>query len=162
MVQIRPATETDAAAMAEVHHSAVHGIATEHYDHAVLDAWSPAVIPERVALFRDTVKRGEEMMIVAELDGRVMGFGSIVPAANELRAVYVAAAHASHGVGSSILAELERLARAAGCPELHMDASLNAEVFYRNRGYVPTGRADHGTRSGGSMPAVQMRKLLTR
>jgi len=70
-----------------------------------------------------------ELVLVAEINGKVTGFGSIVPDSNELRAVYVHPDFGRKGIGGRILSELESLAREHELPELEMDASLNAEDF---------------------------------
>jgi putative acetyltransferase len=92
--------------------------------------------------------------------GRIAGFGAIVGANNELRAMYVAAAFGRRGVGSALLRELERLAKERGCGELHMHSSLTAAPFYVQHGYQDLGRADHTLSSGEKMACVRMRKVF--
>src|SRR4051812_40818689 len=46
---------------------------------------------------------------------------------NELRAVYVAAKFGGQGVGTAILAALEKIAKSRGCTKLAMVSSLTAE-----------------------------------
>ena len=85
----------------------------------------------------------------------------IVPTLNELRALYVDAQVAHRGVGSAILVELEALAVSAGCSELQMHASVNAEGFYRRYGYVSRERGVHKLVGGLEMPSVRMSKSLS-
>jgi putative acetyltransferase len=92
--------------------------------------------------------------------GQIIGFGSIVPANSELRAVYVDAAHGGQGVGRALLARLEELARDAGVAELRMDASINAVPFYEVNGFTSLERGEHVMSSGGRMACVRMRKAL--
>ena len=99
-------------------------------------------------------------MIVARTADQIVAFGSIEPASGELRALYVAPAHGRHGIAARILAALETRARRRGLTELHMNASLNAEAFYRRHGYAALGRGEHTLPSGGTMICVRMRKTL--
>jgi putative acetyltransferase len=162
--QLRPARPDDASAILEAHRSAVRQIAASAYSPAVIDEWAPAVIiRERVDSFRSWIERGEELIVVAMTPaGEIIGFGSIVPANSELRAVYVHAAHGGQGVGRALLARLEEMARVAGLAELHMDASINAVRFYEANGFISLERGEHPMPSGARMPCVRMRKALPR
>jgi hypothetical protein len=48
-----------------------------------------------------------------------------------------------------------------GAVELQMDASVNAEAFYRRAGYDVVERGTHRLRSGLQMACVKMSKRLT-
>jgi putative acetyltransferase len=101
-----------------------------------------------------------ETTVVAEMDGKIVGFGTIVESNNELRALYVSANFGRQGVGSALLRELEKLAKERGCGELHLDSSLTAAPFYANHGYEETGQGEHTLSSGNKMACVKMRKAL--
>jgi putative acetyltransferase len=160
--ELRPGRPDDALAILEVQRSAIRQTAVSAYSAAIIDEWAPAVIDrERVETFRRWIERGEEMIVVAvEAAGQIIGFGSIVPANSELRAVYVAAAYGGQGVGGALLARLEELARDAGLAELRMDASINAVPFYEAHGFISLERGEHPMPSGGRMACVRMRKSL--
>jgi putative acetyltransferase len=100
------------------------------------------------------------LLLVAEIDGGIVGFGSIAPNGSELRAVYVLPDFGREGIGGQILAALESLARRRALAELTLDASLNAESFYRNHGYAVVESGVHALRSGARMRCVKMRKTL--
>ncbi|SEK35095.1 Acetyltransferase, GNAT family [Stigmatella aurantiaca] len=76
-------------------------------------------------------------VLVAEWEDELVGFGQLDPVRGELEALYVAPETVGHGVGSALLSALEALAWGAQARTLNLDASLNAESFYRARGYVP-------------------------
>ena len=160
--QLRPGRPHDALAILEVQRSAIRQTAVSAYNPAIIDEWAPAVIVrERVETFQRWIERGKELIVVAtDSDGKIIGFGSIVPANSELRAVYVAAACSGHGVGRALLARLEELARDAGLTELRMDASINAVPFYEANGFISLERGEHVMSSGGRMACVRMRKAL--
>jgi N-acetylglutamate synthase-like GNAT family acetyltransferase len=124
-------------------------------------AWAASLDPDNVRWMADITASRSELILVAEIDGRVAGFGSIVPKNRELRAVYVHPEHGRVGIGGRILAELETLARKHGMSELAMDASLNAEDFYAKRGFAVVEKGEHVLRGGARMSCVKMRKALT-
>jgi putative acetyltransferase len=160
-VRIRPAFEVDAEAMSHIHFEAVHRTAAPFYPNEVIDEWSPVPDALRIDQFRRAICGGEELFLAAEHDrGDVVGFGSIVPSAAELRAVYVHPDAGRSGIGSAILEGLERLAIENGVFALRMDASVNAEAFYLRHGYELVERSSHQLGRGPRMACVKMRKFL--
>ena len=59
------------------------------------------------------------------------------------------------------LEQLEQAAVDLSLPQLELEASLNAEAFYRRHGYEVVERALHRLASGHDMASVKMRKSLT-
>lgn len=159
-VSVRPATVEDAESIVRAHYSAVHKTAARDYPQDILDEWSPAVTAERIGKFESLVRDNpeNEVIVVAEIDGKVIGFGSIVPAKNELRAVYVSGDAGSSGAGRAIVEYLELQARKLNVTELNLDSSINAEAFYAKLGYEAIGKGKHPMRSGRLMDCVRMRK----
>ena len=155
---VRPAREEDARALLEVHRDAVHRLAAADYPAAVTAEWSPPVDPARVAAFLRNPDG--EVRLAAELEGRIVGFGALVPAEAELRACYVAARAARRGVGRALVGAIEAIARAEGLQRLTLDSSLTAVGFYRRLGYAVVAEGTHRLRSGGLMACVAMRKEL--
>lgn len=159
-LSIRPARLADALAIAHVHHGAVHGLAAAHYPPELLEQWARPVERARAErMFSEAAAEGA-VQLVAELEGAIVGFANVVPAAGEIAACYVAPAAARRGVGSRLLAEMEAIARRAGGTHLALRASLNATDFYRAHGYIETGRGEHRLAGGAPMAAVFMRKTL--
>lgn len=72
-------------------------------------------------------------MWVAEKGGRVVGFASFL--GEELRALFVHPRDAGRGVGSALLAVVERQAARRSLRAIFCLASLNALSFYRARGF---------------------------
>jgi len=164
MINLRPATISDAEALVRVHHAAVQGPAPSmFYTQNILQSWSPSPTDQyRVNQLRKAIENSEELLVVAESgkNAVIVGFGSIVPSQQELRAVYVDPAFGRQDVGSKILANLEELALLHGTDKLHLDASLNAERFYCRHGYSVIERASHQLNSGILMDCVKMSKKL--
>jgi len=113
-------------------------------------------------LQRFLVNSDNETRLIAELDGQPAGIGVLVVQNEELRACYVRPEMVRKGVGAAIVREIERLAIQSGLTHLRLDASLNAEPFYRALGYRVVERGEHVLgRSGLRMAAVKMEKALT-
>jgi putative acetyltransferase len=161
MLKIRDAVESDALAIYEVHREAVHITASKDYDQAILDEWSSNAV-NRVDLLRAHILDNPDrtVMVVAELDGKVVGFGEIVPSKNELRAVYVSPSAGRQGVGKALLNEIESIARQHHVKFLWLDSSLTAAKFYADNGYQNDGDSEHELKTGRMMKCVKMSKKL--
>jgi putative acetyltransferase len=166
MINVRPATISDIEAILRVHYAAVHGPATSiFYTQDTLQSWSPSPTDEhRLNRLHEAMRDSEELIVVAvsSENDMIVGFGTVVPLQEEIRAVYVDSAFARQGVGTKILATLEELAVDQGVYKLHIDASLNAENFYCHHGYSVVDRSTHRFRSGFEMDCVKMSKELRR
>ncbi len=159
-VRVRPAEPADAQGVTSVHYAAVHTTAAMTYPADILDHWSGPVTPRRIENLRAVIVGGEETVLVAEIDGEIVGFGSVVPSNNELRAVYVDPKAGRRGVGTRLVEALEAIAVRNGVEHLDLDSSLNAERFYQRLGYSVLSRGTHELASGIQMPCVYMRKVL--
>lgn len=159
---VEDARPEDAGEMLAVHRAAVRGTAVAAYDQPVLDAWAPLPITSaQVDALSRRLADGEEVAVVARTPaGEIVGFGSIVAAASELRAVYVAPAAGGRGVGRALLDRLVDKALAIGLTHLAMDASINAEAFYLRNGFRTESSGEHVLQSGARMACVRMRRNL--
>ncbi|CAF1173222.1 unnamed protein product [Adineta steineri] len=164
MINLRPATLSDVKNILGIHYAAVHGSTTSNfYSQNILQSWSPSTRDERrLKQLHQAIRDNTEIIIVAEstATGMIMGFGSVVPSQQELRAVYVDPTFARQGVGTKIITSLEELAVHHVAHKLHLDASLNAESFYCHHGYSIVERAIHRLNSGIDMDCIKMSKEL--
>ncbi len=159
-VVIRPAIVDDAQGILKTHSAAVHRTASRLYASDILTAWAAPLDADNVRRMAGIIASQSELVLVAEVDANIVGFGSIVPKNSELRAIYVHPDFGREGVGSRSLSALEDLARQHGLGELAMDASLNAEDFYLNHGFAVVERGEHTLRTGARMRCIKMRKSL--
>jgi putative acetyltransferase len=153
---MRPA---EARRFLEIHHESVRGLAARDYPSRVIEAWAPLPITDAY-LDRFLRNHDGEIRLIAEIDGEAVGIGAIVIAGSELRACYVAPSAARRGVGSALVAEIERIARDHGVRYLQVESSITAEPFYAALGYVVQERGEHAIGPGVAMAAVAMRKEL--
>ena len=112
--------------------------------------WADSSAAERVL----SAIKGHEVW-VAERDDRSVGWVEID--GNRVEGLYVRGAVAGRGVGSALLLRAEEVIRSAGFGSSALDASPNAEEFYRRRGYaiLTEPKADRSADDG-----IPMVKLL--
>ncbi len=154
-IWVRDMRRDEARDFLALHHASVRGLAAAAYPAEVIADWAPLPVTEAaVAAF--LANPDGELRLVAERDGALAGVGALVSATGELRACYVASEAARRGVGAALVREIEARARAAGLTGLWLDASLNAESFYRAMGYRSDRRAEHSLPTGLRMACVRM------
>jgi putative acetyltransferase len=159
-IRIELAQIQDAAAIAKIHYAAVHQTARSFYPEEVINGWSSPVNDERIEEIKRTIENSDEWMLVARQNDLIVGFGSIVPLHNELRGLYVHPSFGRRRIGARILIVLEHEARSLGLLYLQVDASINAEAFYRRYGFEIIEYASHQLFSGHEMACVKMQKML--
>jgi putative acetyltransferase len=157
-ILVRPLRADEGRIFLDIHERAIRGLAASHYPPEVIAAWVVPATDQTVARFIQNPER--ETRVIAELDGEPVGLGVLVVDQCYLRACYVIPEAARKGVGSALVKEMERIARASGLARLDLVASLNAEPFYTSVGYQVVLRGDHVLRSGVRMAAVNMTKHL--
>lgn len=102
------------------------------------DPWS------RDTLYGELLADAMRLPLVAELDGQVCGFLMAWKVVDQLHVLNVAAAPPARrrGVGTALLLEAARLARAGGLAEITLevrDGNRGARDFYRRHGFAETG-----------------------
>jgi putative acetyltransferase len=157
-VIVRPMQPDEARRFLEIHHASVRGLAVHDYPASVIEAWAPAITGEGLQRFLQN--RDKEIRLIAEMDSLLVGIGALLVANAELRACYVLPTAARQGVGTDMVAEIERIARERGLSELCLESSVTAEPFYAALGYRVDKRGEHRIAPGVTMAAVTMRKRL--
>lgn len=152
---IRRARPSDFPAVDALHAAAIRELAVEHYDAETIFDWS---LPLDEDLFEEGVATTD--WLVAEIGGEVVGAAQLVLEKAEVRMLYVAPRWAAMGVGRSLLAEMEAIARAHGVGRLVLRSSLNAVPFYLRCGWREVERTTHALRTGRVVPCVRMEKEL--
>lgn len=169
-MEIRTAEPTDADAVRRVHRASIEGFGPAAYDPEQVEAWASGC---ESADYATPISSDDVYFAVAERGGEVVGFGSLRLEATgdcerttdaEVTAVYVHPEVAREGIGTELLADLEREARERGRPRLRLSSSLNAVPFYEHHGYERVRTRTHefsGHRSTGvEGRVVEMRKEL--
>src|SRR5258706_863137 len=138
MIAVRRAVEADLGAICEVHPRAIREVCSSHHAPAEIEAWAGRLFP---GVHGESI-RSREFFVAVE-GSSTLGFGQLNLATAEVQGVYVHPAAVRRGVGSLLVAELERRARSAGLQRLHLDASLNSVSFYRYAGFQIDGDTKH-------------------
>jgi putative acetyltransferase len=155
-----PTDWRDARGILEAHRAAIRGTAGAFYSREIIEDWGGLPITDdTVARFIESKGKGE-VITVAEHDDEIVGFSEVLPADNELRAVYVAPAFGRGGIGTLLLQAAEVEARTAACRRLELVSSINARAFYERNGYRMIRSDEHTLGSGRKMLCFVMEKVL--
>jgi putative acetyltransferase len=157
-ITLREMRPEDARRFLEIHHAAVRGVAAKDYPASVVEAWARPITDQMIERF--LANRDGEVRLLAEIDGEPVGIGAIVVNSSELRACYVAPDAVRRGVGSALVAEIERIARVHRLDHLQLESSTTAEAFYSALGYHVESRGEFLLSPDVAMTAVTMRKQL--
>src|SRR4051812_26386825 len=129
---LRKFESEDTPVLLALFYDTVHSVNAKDYPIDQLDAWAPA---------RPDVKRWQSRLkstktIVAELDGKVVGFGNLENDGKTIGMLYVHKDHQRQHVASEILARLEKRLVKNGIETATTEASLTAKPFFEKKGYV--------------------------
>ena len=157
-LKIRKAKMEDAKGIVETHYDAIHNIANADYNKTILNTWHSGVTESKIKKTGKIINNTEEEIFVCDDNGKIVGFSSIVPNNNELRAVYVRASYSSKGVGTQLLQALEKRASELNLPRLHLHSSITAKKFYQKHGYNILNNGTHTLSNGKKMDCIVMAK----
>lgn len=160
-IRIESAQPEDAAAILEIHAAAVHSTAAPYYSVEVINSWARLPVTyERIERIRQSwIENPEHRIVIAKWSNQTVGFG-FMNKNSELQGVYVHPDFGRSGIGSKILEALEQEALLLGLSYLKLDASINAEAFYRKQGFEVIEHSNHRLASGQEMACVKMQKTL--
>ena len=157
---VRTARLSDTEAIVHVHYAAVHAIPDELYSSEIKEAWSRLPDEARYQWMRNIITQGNELIVVAEDDNGIVAFGVVSPESRELRALYVHPSVGGRGIGRTLVQKLESRCIGQGIRSLRLNASLNAELFYRKHGYRILQRDTFKLSADHHMACVKMEKDL--
>ena len=153
-IQVRVAEEADAEALCEVNIRSIREVCGPDYndpDH--LDQWCANKTPEN---FRKWIADPGSRVLAGVVGDRIGGIGMVDLAKGFIYMLYLAPEALGHGLGKAMLAEMERLAVAAGRTRMELQSTITARTFYEAQGYTNTGEIEHRGK-----PAYQMHKILS-
>ena len=130
-LRLRPYEPSDAEATLALFRRAVHTTASADYTPVQLNAWAPADADPAAWASRRAVRR----TVVAELDGRVVGFTD-VDADGYIDMMYVDPSAGGRGVGSALLAWALEEAANEGAVAASTHASITARPFFEAHGFT--------------------------
>ncbi|RVV96725.1 GNAT family N-acetyltransferase [Mesobaculum littorinae] len=142
-MRIRPARSGDAATLALIFHSAVHGIARGDYSADQVRAWSPAPMP--TATKEDRLGDGRQVFVAVDARDTPRAFIEL-EADGHIDCFYCHPDVAGTGVGAALYAWLEAAARQAGIARLYVEASDPARRFFAKQGFSVLHRREFARR----------------
>lgn len=151
---LRPFLPDDVAVLAAIFTAAIADLTGDDYSSEQQEAW--AAVAEDEDEFGKTL--AGELTLIATLRNAPVGFASL-KGKDHIDMLYVHPSVAGQGVASMLLDALERLAGGRGADKLVVDASDNAEGFFRKRGYVAMQR-NSVTVNGEWLANTTMQKTL--
>ncbi|MDN4037109.1 GNAT family N-acetyltransferase [Massilia sp. YIM B02443] len=155
MPSYRIATPADPAPCWAMRTDALRVGCATHYPPATVEALCAAAPPASMpGLF------AAGGAIVAEEDGRIVGYAVLDRTSGEIDAVFVSPACQGRGIARRLLAGLEAMAAERGISHLFLSASLNAAPFYERAGFLHVRDALYRHRGGFFMASVYMEKQL--
>jgi transcriptional regulator GlxA family with amidase domain/GNAT superfamily N-acetyltransferase len=155
-VELRPAREQDAAAVAAVWEPAWRDGHLGHVPAAVVALRTPETFRSRAAAMMAGTT-------VAELDGAIVGFATV--SGDEVEQVFVAAASRGSGVAAALLEDAERRVAAAGHDTAWLavvTGNARARRFYERCGWADDGGFEYAARHADGTVAVPCRRYVKR
>ncbi len=157
-MEIRPAGVEDAPGIAEVHVASWRWAYADVLPPEVLDGLR---VEDRERVWRDALPRGG--VVVAEDAGRIVGFASVGPVAdeeqtNELFAIYLVAEVTGTGLGRSLLDRAMETMRLGGSRRAILwvlAANARARRFYEAAGWASDGTTGAYEIGGVTYPIVR-------
>lgn len=134
---IRPAREDDAADISAVILRALRETNAKDYTDEIIAkierSFSPDAVRQLIA---------QRTVLVANIGNRVVGTASLD--GNVVRTVFVAPDVQARGIGTRLMAEIERTARERSVASLSVFSSITAETFYACLGFEAVRDNYHG------------------
>jgi putative acetyltransferase len=132
---LRPFLPADTPVLAAIFIAAIEELTGDEYSSEQQEAWASVADNEE----EFGKKLAGELTLIATLGNAPVGFASL-KGKDHIDMLYVHPSAAGQGVASTLIDALERLAGGRGAKNLTVEASDNAQDFFRKRGYVATQR----------------------
>jgi putative acetyltransferase len=128
---LRPFLAEDTPVLAAIFVASIEQLTGNDYSEAQQEAWASAADDEE----QFGKRLASELTLIATLQNSPVGFAAL-KGADHIDMLFVHPAAAGQGVGSMLTEALEKLAGGRGAKNLTVDASDNAQEFFKKRGYV--------------------------
>lgn len=156
-IRYREALADDASDQAEVFYHAVMTGASRHYSIEQRHAWASA-LPREGAAWR--ARQALFTTLVADCDGRCVGFVEYDIARARIETLYVWPSLAGQGIGGRLLELAEERLKQAGARRMIIEASLLLAEPLLRAGWVSHGE-EWVERNGERLPRLCLSKALT-
>src|SRR5262249_52544118 len=151
---LRPFLPADTPVLAAIFTAAIEELTGDDYSSEQQEAWASVADDEE----EFGKKLAGELTLIATPRSAPVGFASL-KGADHIETLYAHPSAAGKGVASALCDALERLAGGRGAKSLSVDASDNAQEFFKKRGYVAKQR-NSVTVNGEWLANTTMQKTL--
>lgn len=127
-MNIRPFSEYDADEASELIERCLSQVTSKHYEERALEQIRAEYTPEQIV-----EKARKSTMLVAEIDGRVVG--TVRLEGDTIFTLYVDPSKHRSRIGSKLMDRIETLARERGYASVRVEALISSIGFYERRGY---------------------------
>jgi GNAT superfamily N-acetyltransferase len=152
---IREAKNEDAQQIYEVHIASIRHFCSAFYPENSISGW---IASKTIESYKKLPE--DSILIVAEINERIAGFGLLNLGQKSINSLYVAPINSGTGIGKMLLINLEKIAQNHGIFELKCCSTLNAVGFYRKMGYEGNTKDIFKLRSGITLDCIGMKKIL--
>lgn len=154
-MNIRLGTISDTEKISQTHKLSIQALCKDYYSSENINKWTSILKPK---IYENAVK--EKILIVAEENNQILGFGILDVETAEICAVYIHPDHTGKGIAKDILLKLESFALEKGINCLNTCSTINALEFYKHCGYIETEKSIHQLPNNTKLECVKMYKKL--
>lgn len=140
---IRIATGDDAENVLKVRREAVLVSGREYYSEEILQAWAPVVNGDNIKEQEKHLSDKDRVVLLAEIEGEIAGLVTLGISEALIKQCYVLPEYQGKGVASSLMKEIEKVAKSRGITALRLSSSLIALDFYEKIGYARQSEYDY-------------------
>lgn len=130
-MNLRKYNPCDIDEIAELFYNTVHSVCAKDYSETELNAWASGEI-DKNSWNKSFL---EHNTIVAEFNGKIIGFGDM-DSTGYLDRLYVHKAFQGQGIATKIVQKLEKTACELGVTKFTSYASITAKPFFEKMGYA--------------------------
>lgn len=129
-LKIREASLQDLPELTSLFVDTIHGVCHKDYDLKQREVWAASV--QKTERWEKAIK--EQYFLVAETDGNILGFASLLDD-YYIDFMYVHAKFQREGIASKLFEELLKEGVRKGTKKLFSDVSITARPFFGKRGF---------------------------
>ena len=130
-MKVRLATPVEAEECWNIRNQAIRHGCKVSYDAAVIEAWTPQVMPEG---YRRVIA-SNPFFVVDAPDDRLVATGFLDLSSGSVEAVFTLPQYTGKGLGSQIIEAIKSEARERGFEQLTLSSTPNAQPFYEKHGF---------------------------
>jgi putative acetyltransferase len=149
-------TTEDSDSIHNLHVVSIKFYCSKFYTENIISAWVNSKSAELYKHLPEYYK-----VIVVETKNIIVGFGAVNLNKNSIDSIYVLPNFSKKGVGSLILENLEKIAKANNATKITLSSTLNAVDFYHAHGYGNDVKDKQILKSGIEIACVNMEKILS-